>query len=499
MPSKQAQPNKEWSITISPENGGFGGFVPSWFKNSWPTYGNKNQAADMKNIDLEDPNVLTQGPAPVDLTNGTEAGSVTTTITSILRTVTSNNVTFGVGGAIIYKISATAVINTAPYPMTINKDAVTGETATDLVYYHSDVYVFYNHSGTAGDIAKLTLATDTLDPDWGSTVPTGAGLLVSAPHYAIQGGDDIVYFTNGQYIGTIDGTTLDTSALDLPDDAQTVALAWSENKVYIGANIPNVSGSNFNQSAIFKWNGTSSSWEGDPVDVPGQIGALYAKNGITYAWWQDGDTTNGYWFGYVNGTQLGYLRRYTGTLPNQAQVGEHNGFITWLSNGLVYKWGSNDKDVPVNIFQYGSAKHTATVGGMSAAFGSIMIGSHNSTTGYSLAKLSGYSIDSNYKLKVSKVCGIRYKSVIDIIQVETEQMSTGAKCDMTVTYNKAKSTQACTQIAYSTANNTFHTILTKGIPNVEDFRLDISFANGSATNPVKIRSIQILGHYVPNP
>jgi hypothetical protein len=83
--------------------------------------------------------------------------------------------------------------------------------------------------------------------------------------------------------------------------------------------------------------------------------------------------------------------------------------------------------------------------------------------------------------------------------VETEQMASGAKVDMTITYNKAKSSQALTQIAYSTANNTFHRILTKGIANVEDFRLDIDFANGSASNPVKIRSIQITGHTVPNP
>lgn len=491
--------NNNWTITISPESGGFGGFVPSWFKNTWPSFGNKNQAADMKNIDLEDPNVLTQGPAPIDLTNGSEAGVVTTLITSILKTVAASNVTYAVGGAIVYKLNATTVSNTSPYPQTIDKSVVTGETATDLIFYHSNLYTFYNHSGNAGDIAKITLSTDVLDPDWGSTVPTGATTLVSAPHYAILAGDDVVYFTNGQYIATISGTTLDDIALDFPDDAQVISLAWSENRVIAAVNRPNITGSNFNQSGIFRWNGVTSSWEGDPVDVPGLIGALYAKNGIIYVWWQDGDTTNGYWFGYINGTQLGYLRRYKGTLPNQPQVGEHNGFITWISNGLIYKWGSNDASVPVNLFQYGSPKYTTTIGAIAAPFGSLLVASHNATTGYSLAALSGYSVDSNYKLKVEKVCGIKYKSSIDIVQVETEQLASGAKADFTITYNKGKASTALDQIAYSSANKTFHKILTKGISNVEDFRLDISFANGSAINPVKIRSIQIGGHYIPNP
>jgi hypothetical protein len=494
--------NNEWTITISPETGGFGGFVPSWFKNTWPTFGNKNQASDMKNIDIIDPNVLTQGPAPINLTNGSETGAVTTLVSSILKTITASDVGFATGGNKVYKISSTTVTNDGTYPMTIDKAVVTGETATDIAYYQSNIYVFYNHSGSQGDIAKVDLGANTIDPDWGSTVPTGATVIESAPHYVINGfygGDESVFFTNGRYIGRITDTTLDDQALDFFVNSQTVSLSWSEDRLIIAVNRPNITGSNFNQSGVYRWNGISPSWESDPIDVPGRIGALYTKNGMTFIWWQDGNISNGYWLGYLNGTQLGYLRRYTGTLPNQTQVGEHEGFISWISSGMVFLWGANDSDVPVNITQYGSAKYTTTIGAMGNPFGSILIASNDATTHYSLAKLSGYSVDSTYKFKVWKVSGPKYKSSIDMVQVETEQMASGAKVDMTITYNKAKSSQALTQIAYSTANNTFHRILTKGIANVEDFRLDIDFANGSASNPVKIRSIQITGHTVPNP
>ena len=65
-----------WTITISPLGYRFTGFVPVWFENSYPTLGNKGQAADMKNISLLDPNVLEPGPTPTDLTDGDEDGAV---------------------------------------------------------------------------------------------------------------------------------------------------------------------------------------------------------------------------------------------------------------------------------------------------------------------------------------------------------------------------------------------------------------------------------------
>ena len=66
-----------------------------------------------------------------------------------------------------------------------------------------------------------------------------------------------------------------------------------------------------------------------------------------------------------------------------------------------------------------------------------------------------------------------------------------------MTYDQGKSTKALTQIAYAVALPTRHKILTKGV-TVEDFRLDISWVNGSTSNPVKIRKIMIKGHYVPD-
>jgi len=115
---------------------------------------------------------------------------------------------------------------------------------------------------------------------------------------------------------------------------------------------------------------------------------------------------------------------------------------------------------------------------------------------YSLGKASGYSTDAAYNTMAFSVSGPEYESYVDLIQIEFETLSLGAKCDFTLTYNKGASTQSLTQIAYSATDaSTRRKILNKSY-KVEDFRLDLSWAEGSVTNPFKIRKIMTKGHYV---
>jgi hypothetical protein len=138
---------------------------------------------------------------------------------------------------------------------------------------------------------------------------------------------------------------------------------------------------------------------------------------------------------------------------------------------LVYAWGAGDIENKNIFYQIMSSTHT-TDGGIASPFGVIMVAS-NLTTSYELAKQSGYSILSTYNTMAYDMSGVDYIAQVELIMVETEQMSTGAKCDFTLTYNQGKSTLALDQIAYSTANKTRHKILDKGI-QLEDFRLDYS-------------------------
>jgi len=484
--------DNNWSIVIDK----FGGYCPGYFDNSYPYYGNKNQASDMTEVDMTDLNVLTQGPNITALTGGTQAGELgSELIKSIIKHAVASNVTYACSEDKVFKVSSTAVLND-DFPLSITGG--TYQVADSLLHYYEDVFVFWNDTGTEGEIAKVDISASSIDPDWGSTTPaTGAGHLEDAPHYGIVGGDNIMYITNGQYITKYKGSTdtLTVHGLDFWNDAQTVSLTWNYNRVWIAVNRPNVSGSNFNQSGIYKWNGISSSWEGDPIEVSGEIGALYTKNGITYVWWKDGTSNGGYNLGYSTGSKLERIRRYKGSLPNQNQVGEYEGFIGWISSNKLMLWGSRDTNDTVRMFQYAAGTY-ATVGTWAAPFGTIMISSTDSFTKYELGKASGYTTDARYKTMAYKVSGSGYKSIINHIKVHFETLETGAKLDGTLTYNKGASTKSLTQLAYSASDSSTVRKMLISSPALEDFRVDLSWENGSTSKPFKIRALEITGHYI---
>lgn len=478
-----------FSITID----NFEGLAPAYYSNDWSFYGNKGSANDLKNVDISDPNVLTQGSGTTPI--GTQAANVSTLITSIMKGAVSTDATFAVGGNKVYKISNTAVASTGGFPATIDKSAVTGEMATDVVFYKDYLYAFYNHSGSAGDIAKITPSNGTIDATWGSV--TGGGTLTNTPHYAIIAGNDMVGFTDGNYVRTIDGADFGYD-LDLPTNSQADTITWNGDYFLIGVNRPNVSGANYNQSAIYFWDGYATSWNTPPVQVSGKIGALFTHNGITYVWWKDNNGVGGCNFGYLNGNSLTVIKRYDGSLPNQSQVSDYFGFITWVSNDEVFIWGAGDNETQVKFFKYLTAPH-ATVGSIASPFGTLLISSTgvvDEATQYYLSKESGYETDSYWKTIAFNLMSASGIAVINNIKILTEELEEGAAVDTKIVYNQGQEEKQLTQIlGGTTGNKVHHIILNTAIPLI-DFRLELDWSNGSATKPVKIRNIYISGIYM---
>ena len=471
----------------------FEGLSPAYYSNDWSAYGNKGSANNLVDVDISDPNVLTQGASTTPLTNGTQEGSVTTLITSIMKGVVSTNTTFATGGNKVYKISNTAVASTGGFPVTIDKAVVTDETITDIVYYKDYLYAFYNHSGSAGDVAKITPSNGTTDSTWGSV--TGGGAIEYAPHYSIMAGNDMVGFTNGSYVSTIDGTTFGYD-LDLPTNSQADTITWNGDYFLIGVNRPNVSGSNYNQSAIYFWDGYATSWNVAPVQVSGKIGALFTHNGTTYIWWKDNNSVGGCNFGYLNGSTLTVIKRYDGELPNQNQVCDYFGFISWISDDEVFIWGAGDNETQVKFFKYLTATHS-TIGSMASPFGSILISSTGDVgevplTQYYLSKESGISSNSVWDTIVFNLMSANGIAVINNIKILTEEMEEGAVLDTKIIYNQGQEEKQLTQIL-GTSDKVHHIVLDTSIPLI-DFRLELDW--GSATKKVKVRNIYISGIYM---
>lgn len=480
----------KWRISIKAP---FQGFAPSYWTNSYPLFGNSSMAADMQFCDVTDPNVLTQGTDITALTNGTQAGAVTTEMVHILNRPVSDDRTFAIGGNLLYELTATAVTNAGSYPHTINKAVVTGEDGKSLAYYNDYVYYFYNHSGSAGDIGRLTASTDTFDDDWGSTTPaTGAGTLEDAPHPSIVGGDGIIYFGNGRYVGYYDpvNDVMSRQELDLPADVVVVDLVWERNFIYIATNSPNLSTGNTNEGRIYTWDTVSSSFQEPIIEVPGRLGSLFTKNGRIFVFYQELSSTGGLKIGYIVGDTVQEIGGFSGTLPTFGQVVHFKNMIAFVSEAEIYLWGAEDRNVPVALSSYGEVGDTS-IGSLANPFGDLLTGSKTGSN-YNLAKQSGLSTNAVWKTISFDVASSKVNKII----VWYEPTASGAAVDITMKSERGNNTypsSGAMTITHTTDGSQVRKTFT---PNVDcdDFRLELDWSNGSTTNALKIRRIDILGN-----
>lgn len=469
-----------------------GGFAPAWYKETYPSYGNKNQAGTMTNCDLTNPGYICQGPGLAALTDGTQAAAVTTLIKGIEDAAVTDGYTYGTGGAKLYQFTNTAVTNAGIWPHTIDKETVTGELGEDVCYYQGALYYSYNHSGAAGDIGKYDM-TSTFDDDWGSTVPTGKAALSSTPHQIIAGGNDLMYIANGAYVTSYDGdaSEFQPQALDLPTGTVVQSIAWNNGKLWISAIKPNLTGSNKVTGSLYLWDGTSDSWEYE-IPMIGAIGGLYTKNGVLFVFYQDITSTGGYKLGYYSDGTIVDLANYTGALPAFYQITGYKDYIIWDSNGSIFAFGSGDKDLPTKLFQLADSGYS-TVGGVACPFGTPIIAS-NQTTSYQLAKFSGYDVSSTWKSLMFDITGSGSVSKIDSVRFNFEKLESGARVDWSLVNNQGTTIYSDT-ISYAKLGAVTTVLYKINGKITENFRIELNYANGSASKTVNIKGIKVFGAY----
>lgn len=478
----------KWNIQITDF---LGGFAPAWYnQGSYPSYGNKNHAGAMTNIDLTAPNFLTQGPGLANLTNGTQAGVVTTLINSILDEAVASDTTYAIGGALLHKISSTTVSSggSPSWPRTIDKAAVTAEDGEDVCVYQGNLYYTYNHSGSAGDIGKYDLAS-TFDDDWGSTVPSGFAALQSAPHQAIVAGNDRMYITNGRYVCSYDGTILLPQALDLPTGTVLQSIAWSDERLYMTANRPNLTGSNKMNGSVYLWDGTTNSWEAE-IKVMGQVGACHVKNGDFFFFYTDITSTGGYKLAYLDGASVVDVANFTGALPEFGQVTDYKDFILWVSSASIWAFGAGGKELPVRLFQLADGGYS-TVGALACPFGTPMVASTESTN-YKLAQFSGYDVNSTYKTLMFDVTAETGHSRLATVVWTFDQLATGASLAWSLVDSKGTTIYSDT-ISYTKLGAATSCVYQLNGKLAENLRVQLDYTSGSTSNPVKVKSISIYG------
>jgi len=186
-------------------------------------------------------------------------------------------------------------------------------------------YLFYFHDT---DFGRYDL-TSTYDNDYGSTVPTGAIALQDAPH-PTKVWNGILYFGNGRYVGTLDGTTLNDKALTLPQGYEVKDIDIFNN--YVAIAISTSSNSYLNKHKLILWSTINSAqWEYE-YDIPDKVTALELNpDGLILfgnaVWLFDGQ----------NFHKIDEL--YLSTTVEPGGTYFHRGLTFWKDNDVIYSYG----------------------------------------------------------------------------------------------------------------------------------------------------------------
>ncbi len=477
--------NKQFTIKI--DNLGLGGFAPSYWATDHPTYGNNNHIADMSNCDLFDPAYITQGYGNITLTNGDEGGNVTTLLKGMLSYAQSSTLTFATGGNKVYTINQGTAVSAV---QTINHASKTGEDGEDVAVYGGDLYYSYNHS-TGGDIGKFDLSS-TYDDDWWTTTAGGSELTDNPHQIAIGGTSGIMWIADGQYVKQWDGATATDDAFNTDDsDSVIESIVWNQDKLYIAANSPASTGGNKRVASIYVWDGYSPNWD-YRIEIEGEVGALYVKDGLTYVFYRKNMNSTSTMVGIVQGRGIQELFTVGASLPGYHQVADHKNFLVWAGSGHIYAYGSNSPRAPKRVFQFMEPTN-ANIGGISGAFGFINVASYAGTS-YNVERRAGNTVDSYFETLTFYPAPGHRKVTLSSVYLEMDRLETDGRVDMTI-YDITGSNLG--QAAYTVSFDNDGAITSKVIPlnaiHASGFYLKFNFVNGSTSGEVKIRSITIRG------
>ena len=445
--------------------------------------GNKGQSSEAKADIISNPGFLTQSPALANLTNGDQSGVVSELIRHILDKPTATDTTFAIGATKLFKLSSTAVISggTPSWPQAVT-NMTEGESVVRL---KANLYGFFNKS-SGGDIIKMPLSTEVIDHTWGSV--TDQALEKALHPSAVK--EDRMVFGNGRYLGVfIEGlAVLDVQKLDFGEGSEVADVVFHSNVWWIAVNF-----GEGKRGQVYLYDGSAiSSVLSDEAGLGDQrIGFLYVLNGIIYVAYED-KTADGFSIGWLSGRQLKPLRYFKVTLPDHRQKALYKNTILFVSGGDIMSCGAPVEQLPIQISTLADGGY-ANIGGIASPFGTPLIASSDGDTNHSLAKFSGFSLDSNWKSILVDITNGRNLGKIHTIIVSTKALGANAQCDITVEGDQGAETSSVLEV--KTTNKTRHVFKSIDLKAAPDVRVIADWANGNTTNACPIRKITLLGIY----
>lgn len=488
----------KWSIEL--DNLPQGGFATHYFREVYPRFGDRNQAGAMVSMDLTRSGYIQPGPA-ITVYPGS-VSQVTTTIRGIVENYYQSNYSYAVGGDKFYTITPTSA--TVTHTISASTAAITGH---DIESYNNYYYYSWLDANGSGNIGKYN-GNSTWDDDWWTATISATALhgvsgdITRSPIALEVGANDVMYATNGRYIASYDGTTAQDKALDFPSSYETQDVRWMSDRLYIPTRYQKFTTP---QSSIFIWDGTTDSWEAE-IPVAGMVGAGYVKNGTYFQFYYDRQGTNK--LAYLDGSTLVDLVAYdSGTKPPAFyQVVEWRNFLVWVpgpDSSDMYAYGSPGNGEPARLFHFADTgvSGTGKGGGLFNALNGVGLLVANNSQLYYLdtENLTNYQTASSWKSLMFDIAGDRQNGgQINSVRFNFEKLVSGAVLDWSLVNSQGKTIYS-DKISYAkaTASNPLHTLTTAYYPLngkvTEDFRVELNYANGSTTAPVRVKNIKLYG------
>lgn len=463
-----------------------GGFSPCWYNDTYPSFGNRNMAGDMRNMELANLSYLVQGAGLSDYP-GFSGYDVLVKKISENALANGNVLALGTSSAstssILFEMSSlTANVNAFEITAGTNPIGQDTKVWVDAAGNTVGIYSWYNSaSANVG-----TYFNGVRDDDWLTTYVSGS-LNTSVPLPLETAGNGKLYIGNGRRISSViysGGWVWTAEGLTLPITTEIQDIKWANDQMYVSANRPDVADGNITHGSVFIWDGIPTAYNQEIV-IDGRAGALFVDNGVVYIFYNDLKNPNAkYKLGYISGQQIIDLCSFNGGLPQFGQVTKHNGFIKWVAGEYVWAYGTPDSKVSPMLYQCNDGGQ-ATVGALAAPFGTLMVASYGTT--YQLSKC-GTTYETNAYWKSLMIPTGR--CTIEKLIIYCEPLTSGARADFTLTCDNGNITNTTGLTLNETGISRKEFNVGQKIDN--NFRIEVDFSNGSATYPVKINRMEAI-------
>jgi len=488
--------NNAFSINM---NAPFRGYIPKYFEST--DFGDDSQAYRMESMRIDSASI-SQDYAIDDTISTTE------TIDAFAKTspTSTTRYTFAVSDSYVYIIDLAG-------PTTITETHSFGSSfaskgKNDCVVYKDNLYYFYTKSGgTSGDIGKATDITS------GAGVATYTDAWGSSEDGLLEGGDDIsvkvtiknfMLFSNSQYLGKYDGTTLDVKFFDFGLGNTTGCIEEQNGIVYVV--VTDKGGKStihmYNESMELDSDGNLSEY--GSINVGDIVSSLISINGIVYLFHHSFDND---FFSYINGSiisetgiEISDLRlRPTKKMLNYDGVSlfvENKSISTpvssksfILSENFTNSYNMNDAGYAI----YSNSEQT----------GPTLYSISQDTTGsqsYIVQKRTniGQAINSTWTSKTWHLNGVKNKGRIDNMFIRTSPSYGATAKTLKVEFYRNKENNPIRteefSFIYSSTTRTYISRTQLGINNVDEFYIKLIW-DTTDNGRLKLLNLKINGEY----